>query len=31
LLPLGGVVCDADGCGIIRVHRCSWLGMPQFF
>ena len=30
-LPLDGVVCDADGCGIITVHWCSWLGMPQFF
>ena len=30
-LPLDGVVCDADSCGIITVHRCSWLGMPQFF
>jgi hypothetical protein len=30
LLPLDGVVCDADGCGIIAVHRCSWLGIPQF-
>ena len=30
-LPLDGVVCDADGCGVVAVHRCFLLGMPQFF
>jgi len=27
-LLLDGVVCDADGCGVVAVYRCSWLGMP---
>jgi len=30
-LPFDGVVCDADGGGIVTVYRCSWLGMSQFF
>jgi len=30
-LPFYGVVCDADGGGIVAMHRCPWLGMSQFF
>jgi len=30
-LSFHGVICDADGGGVVAMHRCSWLGMPQFF
>ena len=30
-LSLDSVVCDANGGGIVAMHRCSRLGMPQFF
>ena len=30
-LSFYGVVCDADGGGIVAMHRCPWLGMPQLF
>ena len=30
-LSLDGVVCDADGCGVVAVYQCSWLGMLQLF
>jgi len=30
-MPFYGVVCDANGGGIVAMHRCPWLGMPYFF
>jgi hypothetical protein len=31
LLPFDGVICDANGSGIIAMHWCPQLGMSQFF
>jgi hypothetical protein len=30
-LSFDSVVCNSDGCGVIAMDQCFWLGMAQLF